>query len=135
MRRKSRPTFKLDICATVARKFRSKRSYVAPDGREVLYGVDWKARSKECIERDGHCMKKVSAGCIGYIRCYENANLAAHHIIHRSKLRDDRLENLTTRCLAHHKQEHVKPRFGPSVKHPKHKLQVYKEEVSNANSR
>lgn len=101
---------------TAAAKFLNPRSYMAPDGREILYGLDWKARIAELRERsDGRCERMVKwremRGAAdgwwerkGEARCRSEAQ-DPHHKIKRSKQRDDRLSNLEALCRLHHELE------------------------------
>jgi len=104
---------KRDKQATVARHFKDPRSYVAPDSREVLYTKDWKARVAELKERSGgRCEQMVDGFDLHRTvggwesrgtkdRCRSEA-ADPHHIIPRSKKRDDRLANLRALCRLHH---------------------------------
>ena len=98
----------IDVEATQARKFKSKRSRVLLDGREVLHGADWKERKAELWARcNGHCeevIKFIGANLevTGLGRCLNPAD-DPHHIIPRSKKRDDRLSNLQALCRFHHR--------------------------------
>src|SRR5258708_4575711 len=96
---------KADKEATRARHFFDARSYIAPDGREILYGKDWEARKIELhIRSNGWCerftiwRKGHDAWCLG-------RGEEPHHIIQRSKGRDDRLENLANLSHACHSAE------------------------------
>jgi hypothetical protein len=76
------------------------------DGREVLRGADYKARVQEVLARDGgKCQRVVALESIDLnppivtkIRCGRPAGKHPHHIIKRSKGRDDRAPNLSSRC-------------------------------------
>lgn len=98
-----------DVEATQARKFKNKRSRVLKDGREILYGKDWEARKRELWERCGgqcECRVTRTANSLGdtfSFRCGKGA-VDPHHIIPRSKGRDDRLENLGGVCRQHHRE-------------------------------
>jgi len=92
---------KRDVQATEAAHFQDPRSYVAKDGREVLYKEDWEARKDELRMRSGgKCEAMLLFG-----RCM---NWAAHpdHIIKRSKARDDRMSNLQALCIGCHRAKH-----------------------------
>lgn len=109
---------KADVQLTAAAGFADPRSYVAPDGREVLYGEDWLARKKELWERcGGRCEHVGNYFDIGTeefekLRCPIQAD-DPHHIIRRSVKRDDRLSNLLALCRWHHdSKDSRKPRFG-----------------------
>ena len=92
-----------NVDATKARNFADKKSYVRLDHSEVLYGLDWRRRKKQLWDRcAGHCemftmMKRSHAAF-----CYGNAE-EPHHIIPRSKRRDDRLQNLAALSHACHR--------------------------------
>jgi hypothetical protein len=99
---------KADAEATKTRKFLDWRSYVAPDGREVLYGEDWEARKQEVWERSKWMCEGWDANC--YVKCREPM-LDAHHIIKRSVRRDDRMDNLAGLCRTHHQRMHAQTRW------------------------
>ena len=100
----------IDVEATQARHFANKRSRVLLDGREILYGNDWKERDAELWARcEGRCEFIASwrqdtpdGEIIHQIRC-EAVACDPHHIIPRSKKRDDRLSNLQALCRFHHR--------------------------------
>ena len=95
---------KKDAQLTELAGFADRRSYVAPDGREVLYGIDWLGRKLQLLERcGGRCEQIVSSeGKFGpELRCRADA-ADPHHIIKRSVQRDDRLANLLALCRLHH---------------------------------
>lgn len=93
--------------ATVLREFLDERSYVCPDGREVLYGKDWKARVEEVFERDlWLCHWPVVSPWTNLKRFCGSSAVHAHHIIKRSVKRDDRMENLIAICAKHHREAH-----------------------------
>ncbi len=102
-----------DVPATAAAKFQDPRSYVCLDGRQILYGKDWKARKAELWARcQGRCEKIVDTeirggGSIGIkaIRCRSEA-AHAHHVTKRSVKRDDHLEALIAYCVLHHELAH-----------------------------
>jgi len=88
--------------------YKDPRTKVYPDGREVLFGADWKRRKLElwvrCAHRceqwvESHPDIRVSLSCT--VRCHNDAH-DPHHIIPRSKGRDDRLSNLVALCRLHH---------------------------------
>jgi hypothetical protein len=93
-------------------------SYVRPDGSEVLKGLDWRRRKVELWKRtNGHCQWVTSVKerdpATGEERILEFPCLSqmsdAHHIVPRSKRRDDRLTNLHGICRYHHmKLDHRK---------------------------
>jgi hypothetical protein len=92
---------KRDVQATELARFEDPRSYVAKDGREVLFGYDWKARKNQLWVRcGGICEYKFPSGRT-MIRCRAEA-ADPHHLVKRSELRDDRLENLMGICRTHH---------------------------------
>jgi hypothetical protein len=87
-------TMKRDVQATEARRFEDERSFVFKDGRERLVTLDWKYRLEELrVRSGGRCEmaswlgKRHVPGCSGLAE-------EPHHIIPRSKQRDDRLKNL-----------------------------------------
>ena len=107
---------KRDIQATEAAHFANKKSYIAPDGREVLYGKDWIQRKAELWARcDGRCERMVIVSLMPNVsneRCRSEAQ-DPHHIIRRSQKRDDRLANLEALCRLHHDLlDKRKPRWG-----------------------
>jgi hypothetical protein len=99
---------KRDRQATEAANFIENGSFVFKDGREFLVGLDWKKRKIDlrirCHER---CEYRNSDG----VRC-RNEAADPHHVIPRSKQRDDRLSNLQALCRYHHEQmDERKPRW------------------------
>lgn len=88
---------KADLQATEAMGFKDERSYLAPDSRQVLYGKDWEARKLQLWERcGGRCEEE------GVLERCKNEAADPHHVIPRSKGRDDRIENLLALCRFHH---------------------------------
>ena len=94
----------VDTAATCARKFLNSRSRVMRDGREILEGEDYKARVREVEERDEHKCQRELGLLVEYrlrgdkVICGKPAGGHPHHIIKRSKGRDDRAANLSSRC-------------------------------------
>lgn len=100
--------------------YKHPRSRKEPDGREVLFGIDYKMRVKEVEQRDGYrcrweTLQTFSTGLSHRVRCCAPSNGHPHHIEKRSKGRDDRAENLMAICDEHHKLAH--PEF--RVRNPK----------------
>lgn len=96
--------------ATLMGRFEDARSWVDKQGRERLVGLDWRNRKEELFKRCGGRCEQITwmrdtpsgprfTGC--YARCASSAD-DAHHIIPRSKGRDDRLANLQALCRYHH---------------------------------
>ena len=85
---------KRDIQATKAKGFADRRSYIDKLGREVLFGEDWNQRRWELLQR-------CKGFCEYFVKCRVTAQ-DPHHIIPRSKGRDDRLSNLQALCRYHH---------------------------------
>jgi len=82
------------------------RSKVRPDGSEILYGKDWSRRKQELWDRaQGRCEQFVPVNfgqvTIREEQCRSEAH-DPHHLIKRSKKRDDRLANLRALCRLHH---------------------------------
>ena len=76
------------------------KSRVYLDGREVLGRQDWENRKKELAARSGgRCENHFGPF---RVRCSSEAT-DPHHIVKRSKKRDDRLENLLHVCRACHR--------------------------------
>ena len=73
-------------------------SVVRMDGSEKLVGRDWKKRKQELAKRSGGRCEWVNSD---NERC-RSAGRDPHHIIERSKHRDDRLNNLIFLCGLHH---------------------------------
>lgn len=97
---------KADKQLTEQRQFVERKSYVASDGREVLYKLDWKRRVKQLEARcGGRCehIFKTSEG--EEMRCSRPA-AHPHHLVKRSKGRDDRISNLAALCVFHHRAMH-----------------------------
>jgi 5-methylcytosine-specific restriction endonuclease McrA len=108
-----------DVAETQRRGY-SGKSKVFFDGREKLAGKDWQLRKLELWNRAAHRCEKwivtwpdVRIGLACTIRCHHDG-LHPHHVIHRSKERDDRLANLLLLCFECHAKEHEKrnPRWG-----------------------
>jgi hypothetical protein len=78
-------------------------SRVRFDGSETLVGKDWKKRKQELWNRaGGRCEQLVDISLTMIpVRCRTEGH-DPHHIIPRSKGRDDRLENLQLLCRLHH---------------------------------
>jgi len=95
-----------DPIATMARCFANKKSYVRFDQSEVLYGNDWKMRVAELLARcGGRCEHMIYSGGTYREDTLERCRSEAadpHHIVKRSKYRDDRLSNLQALCRMHH---------------------------------
>jgi hypothetical protein len=86
--------------------YKHPKSKVRFDGSEVLHGSDWKRRKEELWARcEGRCERIVGVSNDGHyllpIRCQASAD-DPHHIVPRSKGRDDRLSNLEALCRRHH---------------------------------
>jgi hypothetical protein len=94
---------KSDRLATISRCFKDTRSYVCPDGREILYGEDWDERVYELLQRSrGQCEYMIPVQLQKpEIRCSREAT-DPHHNTLRSVSRDDRLAKLTALCRHHH---------------------------------
>lgn len=93
---------KADVQSTRTRNFKSPKSYVTPDGREILFDDDWDARRFQLLQRSrGQCEYLIQNNGWGPIRCQREA-ADPHHIILRSIQRDDRLANLLAVCKHHH---------------------------------
>jgi len=103
---------KVDKQVTGARKFKNLRSYVALDGREVLYGRDWEARKIELhIRSNGWCERFTILHKQHEPNCWKEGE-EPHHIIPRSKGRDDRLSNLANLSHAcHWAEDKRKPKW------------------------
>ena len=76
------------------KQYLDPRSYMDKLGREVLFGEDWAARKFDLWQR-------ANGKCEYFVRCTSEAQ-DPHHIIPRSKGRDDRLSNLQALCRYHH---------------------------------
>jgi hypothetical protein len=83
-------TFTRDPQETAARNFKDKKSYVALDGREILYGRDREDRYIEVIKRD----KGICQHCHNRVEYWQGYDV--HHVKHRrnKQQHDDRMENL-----------------------------------------
>lgn len=92
---------KRDVQATAEKKFKDSRSYVAKDGRHVLYGSDWTDRKFALLLRSGGRCERLVGSDQSFERCRSSA-ADPHHKIPRSKGRDDRLSNLEALCRLHH---------------------------------
>lgn len=87
-----------DVEAKIARGYRSPHTRVYLDGREKLGGYDWKKRKGEVAKRSGGQCEYINSDGV---RCPSRGH-DAHHVVPRSKGRDDRLENLAHLCRFHH---------------------------------
>ena len=85
---------KRDKQATMDKQYLDSRSYLDKLGREVLAGEDWAARKFDLWQR-------ANGKCEYFVRCMAEAT-ESHHVIRRSKGRDDRLLNLLALCHYHH---------------------------------
>jgi len=88
------------------------RIRVLPDGREICKGYQWEKRKREVKERSGgFCEAHVILGHekhqTHFIGIHEGD---IHHIVKRSKARDDRAENLLWICRSAHIEIHEKMR-------------------------
>jgi hypothetical protein len=93
---------KADRLATLSRCFKDPKSYVCPDGREILYGEDWQERVYELAQRShGICEYMIPREDGPPVRCIREA-ADPHHNTLRSVKRDDRLDKLTALCRHHH---------------------------------
>ena len=91
-----------DFEATKAAKFRNKSSRVLLDGREILGRLDYNDRKLEIWkEQGGACANNFRPHMI--LR-WQDGEL--HHVMKRSKLRDDRKSNLKLLCWYCHRKEH-----------------------------
>ena len=96
----------LDRQAKLDRGYKEAKTKVYASGREILVGRDWKQRVKELEERSGGRCEAIIKGNWGYHgipggRCIRAAD-DPHHLQLRSKLRDDRIENLLAVCRPCH---------------------------------
>jgi hypothetical protein len=85
------------------RGYREKGSLVRFDGTEKLVGSDWKRRKEELWARcEGRCERVVGIDDAQQpVRCKAEAD-DPHHIVPRSKGRNDSLSNLEALCRRHH---------------------------------
>ena len=94
------------------------RLRILPDGREICRGYQWEKRKRELRERaEGYCeagaiMVDESTGVMfepvlnGHGPHWIGEKGETHHVIKRSKQRDDRLKNLRWICHWAHIQIH-----------------------------
>ena len=87
-----------DEAEKARRGYRDPRTIVRMDGTEKLYGKDWTCRKQELAARSGGRCEWINSD---NERC-RSAGRDPHHIIERSKHRDDRLTNLLAVCPLHH---------------------------------
>jgi hypothetical protein len=92
---------KRDLQATAARQFGDPGSYVTPDNREILKGIDWTRRKQELWERCGGLCENILVAGELVIRCRQEAN-DAHHKVLRSRKRNDALDALLAVCRRCH---------------------------------
>lgn len=96
-----------NMAATTDRRFQDPKSRVMRDGREILFGLDWRDRVQECFRRDkGVCHTLI--GEVGGVEliCGRPAVDVDHYPVKRSQGRDDRLSNLVSRCRKCHEERH-----------------------------
>lgn len=99
-----------DIEETKRRGY-SGKSKVFFDGREVLKGKDWKNRKLELWQRAGGRCERI-VDLVNGVRCRSQVD-DPHHLVKRSRGRDDRLSNLQGLCRLHHDfLDPRKPRWG-----------------------
>ena len=85
------------------------RIRVLPDGREKCTGYQWTKRVRELKKRaEGFC--EAEAILDGHPRHYIGDEGDPHHVIKRSKARNDSLKNLLWICRAAHIEIHEKMR-------------------------
>lgn len=112
------PTIKKDVQKTKDAKFGDPESYITPDDRQILKGIDWTRRKEELWKRcGGRCEYEwcpAGPSDAPMNRCSAEA-ADPHHTTLRSRKRDDRLEALLAVCRPHHilldklqRQERVK---------------------------
>lgn len=96
-----------DVEAKKRLGYTDPKSKVRLDGSEVLHGYDWEFRKAELWERAGTQCEELIDGPLYIIgeRCRSEGQ-HAHHLIKRSKGRDDRLKNLILLCAPHHRARH-----------------------------
>jgi hypothetical protein len=98
---------KADKEATAARRFKDPKSYVTPDGREILKGEDWRDRVFALTQRSrGQCEYQIdwyeaATNTVSKTRCLRDA-VDPHHRTLRSVKRTDTLEGLLHVCRHHH---------------------------------
>lgn len=98
------------------RGYTNPKSFVRPDGTEVLKGEDWAKRKDELWARaEGRCEHFIGGRSID--RCQEDSGDPCHDPMPRHPKRDDRLSNLKFYCRRHHEltepqREKRRPRFG-----------------------
>jgi HNH endonuclease len=89
---------KRDVQATDAKAYKDNRSHITFDGREILYEVDWMRRKREVwLRNHGRC----EAYLVGLPQCWNDMD-DPHHIVPRSKGRNDALDNLAGLCRPCH---------------------------------
>jgi hypothetical protein len=96
-----------------ARGYTCPKSFVRPDGSEVLFEEDWEVRKGELWERakgqcewylfgeDANLPETNEPGYFLIPRCQETSGDPCH-IVPRHPRRDDRLSNLKFYCRHHH---------------------------------
>lgn len=91
------------------------RLRILPDGREITSGYQWEKRKKELRERaGGWCEAGEEFPLLlheaplieGHPNHFIGDDGDPHHVIKRSKARDDRLQNLRWICHAAHQEIH-----------------------------
>jgi hypothetical protein len=85
------------------RGYTCPKSFVRPDGSEVLFEEDWEVRKGELWERaKGQCEYWTTVEPYYLFRCDETSGDPCHDPIPRHPRRDDRLSNLKFYCRHHH---------------------------------
>src|SRR5213595_3512514 len=102
---------KADRAKTIEQQYLDPKSFMRPDGSEVLKREDWIARKKQLWERCGGRCEYAEADW----RCNREGQIPAH-VIPRYPRRNDNLENLRCYCVEHdrltERQSWRKTRFG-----------------------
>jgi 5-methylcytosine-specific restriction endonuclease McrA len=90
-----------DLEATAKRNFFNGRSFVRPDGREHLFGIDMELRRKQVWERSrGYCEMPDCQ------RIVTEDTGEMHHLKPRSKGGDESKSNLAFICRRCHRSKH-----------------------------
>ena len=87
------------------------RLKVLPEGREICKGHQWTKRVKELRKRAGDwCEAGEHPLMVGHEAHFIGSEGDPHHVVKRSKTRDDRLSNLLWVCRSAHIEIHEKMR-------------------------
>jgi hypothetical protein len=92
-----------DVQASEAKAYKSNRSHMTVDGRELLYDEDWQLRKWEVWCRGKGLCETHLVPELRHLPLCRNRMDDPHHLVPRSKGRNDSLDNLAGLCRMHHR--------------------------------